>query len=110
VFSGLRSRLMLSFSLLLLTCLSILIVVFILFFFVWVSLPDLAYARLMDAALPMVARIRELRRTGERVPQDIEVVANLAHERGMRVLWLTMPGGNVVADTEGECFSDPCVP
>jgi signal transduction histidine kinase len=93
---------MFSFSLLLVVCLSILTIAFVLLFFVWVSLPDLAYARLTDAALPMLAHVRALRQQGERPAESIDALRDLAQESGIRFLIVTEPDGKVLADTEGE--------
>ncbi|MBL7198798.1 MAG: HAMP domain-containing protein [Anaerolineae bacterium] len=93
---------MLSFSLLLVVCLSILTVAFVLLFFVWVSLPDLAYARLTDAALPMLAHVRALRQQGERPAESVEALRSLAQESRIRFLVVTEPNGAVLADSEGE--------
>lgn len=102
MFTGFRSRLMLSFSVLLLVCLSILAVTFVFLFFVWVSLPELAFARLADAAVPMAAHVRSLRQGGKRLPESIEAARDLARERGMRLLLISLPDRTVIADTEDE--------
>jgi signal transduction histidine kinase len=91
---------MLSFSLLLLVCLAILTLTFVLFFFVWVSLPELAYARLTDAALPTAAHVRSLQRQGKRFSESVQELRDLARERGMRFLLIAMPDAKVIADTE----------
>ncbi|MBN1581907.1 MAG: HAMP domain-containing protein [Anaerolineae bacterium] len=104
MFTGLRARLMLSFSLLLLVCLGILTTTFVLLFFVWVSLPELASARLLDASGSMVTHVRSLVQQGQRLPESIESVQTLTRERGMRMLavTVTVSGGRIVADSEGE--------
>jgi two-component system OmpR family sensor kinase len=100
VFTGLRSRLMLSFSALLLVCLCIVTITFTLLFFVWVSLPELAYARLMDAAVPALAQIRDTREPGRRLAENLQVLGELATERGVRILLVSLPDGTVLADTD----------
>jgi signal transduction histidine kinase len=102
MFSGLRPRLMLSFSALLLVCLCIVTVTFTLLFFVRVSLPELAYARLMDAAVPAFAQVRDLRETGKRLPESIEALKGLATDRGVRILLVMLPDGTILADTGEE--------
>jgi two-component system OmpR family sensor kinase len=102
LFTGLRARLMLSFSLLLLVCLCTLTLTFALLLVAWGSVQNLAYARLADAAAPAVVHIRELRQQGERLLESIEIMYEQASERGMRFLAVSMPGGAILADTEGQ--------
>ena len=96
MFSGLRPRLMLSFSALLLVCLCIVTITFSLLFFVRVSLPELAYARLMDAAVPAFSQVRGLRETGRRLSEGLDTLKELAADRGVRILLVTLPDGTVL--------------
>jgi len=99
VFTGLQSRIMLSFSLLLLVCLCLLTITFAALFFVWVGLPNLAYARLMEVAVPMLADIESLREEGQPVAASIDALRDTARQRGTRVLIIAAPAGTVLADT-----------
>ena len=107
MFTGLRSRLVLSFAGLLLVCLCIMTLTFTLLFFGWVSLPELAYARLADAAGPVAEHVRVLWQQGTRLPDGIADLRETARERGMRFFLVAMPGGRVVADTEEEWTGKP---
>ncbi len=102
MFTGLQSRLMLSFSLLLLVCLCLLTLTFAVLFFVWVGLPKLAYARLMDAAVPTLANLETLRGNGQPVADNVGALRDIARERGLRLLIIAAPAGTVLADTEDE--------
>ena len=102
MFSGLRSRLMLSFSALLLVCLTILTITFVLLFFVWVNLPQFAYSRLLDAAGPLAAHLRVLAQQGDRMPDLVLSIRDLARDRGMRIFLINLPGGRIIADSEDE--------
>jgi two-component system OmpR family sensor kinase len=99
VFTDLRSRLMLSFSALLLVCLCIVTVTFTLLFFVRISLPELAYAHLMDAAVPALTQIRTEREPGQRLAESFGRLGALAAERGVRILLVSLPDGTILADT-----------
>jgi two-component system, OmpR family, sensor kinase len=99
VFTGLQSRLMLSFSLLLLVCLCLLTITFAALFFVWVGLPNLAYARLTEVAVPMLADIEALRIEGQPVAASMDGLRNIASQRGARLLIVAAPAGTVLADT-----------
>ncbi len=83
---------------------------FTLFFFGWVSLPELAYARLADAAGPAAEHVRVLRQQGTHLPEGIAELRSTAQERGMRFLLVAMPGGRVVADTDGAWTGKPIRP
>jgi signal transduction histidine kinase/ABC-type branched-subunit amino acid transport system substrate-binding protein len=100
VFTGLRSRLMLSFSLLLVACLVLVALALVFFFGAWVSLPQLAYARLMDAAVPVANYVRNWRQQGGRSLEAVSELQDLVRERGIRLLVVNVPGGVIVADTE----------
>ena len=100
MFTGLQSRLMLSFSLLLVVCLCLVTLIFGVLFFVWVGLPDLAYARLMDAAVPTLSSLEALRQQGQPIGENIGALREMALERGVRCLIVAMPGGTILADTQ----------
>ena len=101
MFTGLRSQLMISFSALLLVCLCIVTITFTFLFFVWVSLPELAFAHLTDAAVPALTTLRSTREPRSGLIESFQVMKDLARERGVRILLLTMPDSTVIADTEG---------
>jgi signal transduction histidine kinase len=94
VFSGLRSRLMLSFSALLLVCLGIVTVTFAGLSFVRTSLPELAYARLSDAAVPAARYVRNARDSGKRLTEDMGALGDLGRE------YVSVPDGTIIADAE----------
>ena len=100
MFTGLQSRLMLSFSLLLLVCLCLLTITFAALFFVWVGVPNLAYARLMEVAMPMLADIEILRGEGQPIAASVDALRDIARQRGTRVLIAAAPAGTVLADTD----------
>ncbi len=102
MFTGLRSRLMLSFSALLLVCLVIFTVTFGLLFFLWVGLPELAHARLLDAAGPTATHVRALVQRGQQLPDVVVSLQAQARDRGMRVLMVVAPSGQIKADSEGQ--------
>jgi hypothetical protein len=79
--TGLQSRLMLSFSLLLLACLCLLTVTFAALFFVWVGLPNLAYAHLTEVAVPMLADIETLRGEAQPTVASMEALRDIDRQR-----------------------------
>jgi signal transduction histidine kinase len=90
---------MLSFWALLLVCLCIVTITFTLLFFVRVSLPELAYAHLMDAAVPALTQIRNTREPGKRPQESFQSLDELAAERSVRILLVSLPDGTILADT-----------
>jgi signal transduction histidine kinase len=100
VFTGLRSRLMLSFAALLVVCLCIVTVTLTALFFGWVSFPQLAYTQLADAAVPALTRLRDAREAGQSPIESLTGLGELTQERGIRVLLITIPDGTILADTD----------
>ena len=100
MFTGLRSRLMLSFAALLLVCLSVVSITFTLLFFVWVSLPELAYAHLADTAVPALEYVRNARTPETRLTDSFAALRTLAQERKVRFLLVLAADGTILADTE----------
>jgi signal transduction histidine kinase len=101
MFSGLRSRLMVSFTALLLVCLCIAVLTFTYVFFLWVSLPELAFAHLSETAVPVLSALRSTAQTGGPLREGLDRLVQIAQERDVRLLLLSADG-TILTDAEGE--------
>ena len=101
MFSDLRSRLMVSFTALLLVCLCIAVLTFTYVFFLWVSLPELAFAHLAETAVPILNSLRSTAQAGSPLREELETLQQIAEERDVRLL-LVAADGMVLTDGGGE--------
>ena len=101
MFSDLRSRLMVSFTALLLVCLCIAVLTFTYVFFLWVSLPELAFAHLAETAVPILNSLRSTAQAGSPLREELETLQQIAEERDVRLL-LVAADGTVLTDGGGE--------
>ncbi len=101
MFSDLRSRLMVSFAALLLVCLCIAVLTFTYVFFLWVSLPELAFAHLSETAVPILSTLRSTAQAGGPLRESLEALQQIAQERSVRLL-LVAADGTILTDAGGE--------